>query len=111
LAAKSEDAQVAELPVVCTLQPGELNARVAQLLPGLAAMAESQTAIESGCRLTFAATSEALNAIAAALDAERQCCRFLRFQLTVEPDGGPLRLEITGPSGTDEFLSSLLQRV
>ena len=32
----------------------------------------------------------------------------LRFQITVEPDGGPIWLELTGPSGTREFLDALL---
>jgi hypothetical protein len=36
------------------------------------------------------------------------CCRFLRFTLTVEPDRGPIALELTGPRGTREFLESLL---
>ncbi len=36
---------------------------------------------------------------------ERQCCPFLRFQLTVEPGGGPIWLELTGPPGTREFLA------
>jgi hypothetical protein len=46
--------------------------------------------------------------IARTIDAERQCCRFLHFGVTVEPDGGPITLELSGPSGTREFLSALL---
>jgi hypothetical protein len=42
------------------------------------------------------------------IDAERQCCRFLRFQLTVEPDLGPMWLEVAGPPGTADFLTDLL---
>jgi hypothetical protein len=42
------------------------------------------------------------------IDAERQCCRFLKFALTVEPDAGDVWLEVTGPDGTTEFLSTLL---
>ena len=45
---------------------------------------------------------------AAVIDAERRCCRFLRFVLIVEPDDGPLWLELTGPEGTEDFLSALL---
>jgi hypothetical protein len=36
---------------------------------------------------------------------ESECCRFLRFQLTVEPGGGPVWLELIGPPGTREFLA------
>ena len=42
------------------------------------------------------------------LDAERQCCRFLRFELSVGPDLGPLTLTLTGPEGTQQFLEALL---
>jgi hypothetical protein len=45
--------------------------------------------------------------IAHAIDAERRCCRFLRFDLTVEPDAGPVVLDLTGPPGTREFIAAL----
>jgi acetamidase/formamidase len=41
------------------------------------------------------------------IDAERRCCRFLRFQLTVEPADGPVLLDLTGPPGTREFVAAL----
>ncbi|MBV9957995.1 MAG: hypothetical protein JO360_06210, partial [Acidobacteria bacterium] len=37
---------------------------------------------------------------------ERECCLFLRFQLIIEPDHGPLWLELTGPQGTKDFLTA-----
>jgi len=100
---------MSELPIVCTLQPGELNRRTAQLLPGLARAATSVVAIADGYRFEFEASSAILDAIAAAIDAERQCCRFLRFRLTVEPDGGPVTLEVCGPAGSHEFLTAMIQ--
>lgn len=39
---------------------------------------------------------------------ERQCCPFLTFRLTVEPQEGPIWLELTGPAGTREMLMSEL---
>ena len=35
--------------------------------------------------------------------------RFLRFGITVEPDEGPVFLELTGPPATGEFLAALLE--
>ena len=95
-------------PIVCTLLPSDLNARAMQLLPGLAAAATNRLAIEGGWRFDFPANTETLNAIVAMVDAERRCCRFLRFQLTVEPDEGLVRLDVTGPAGTQEFLTALI---
>jgi hypothetical protein len=44
------------------------------------------------------------------VDAERQCCRFLQFTVTVEPDDGPVTLDLAGPPGTREFLAAMFER-
>ena len=49
-----------------------------------------------------------LGDVARAVDAERQCCRFLSFTIIVNPDGGPITLDLTGPEGTREFLAAIL---
>ena len=100
---------MADLRIVCTLQPGELNARAMALLPGVAKRARARVVIDDGYRLDFDASSEMLRAIVEMIDAERQCCRFLRFRLTVEPDGDAMLLEVTGPRGTREFLGDLCE--
>jgi hypothetical protein len=46
--------------------------------------------------------------VAAVIDAEHRCCRFLRFLLVVEPGYGPVWLEVTGPEGTKGFISAML---
>ena len=100
-----------DVPIVCTLQPGELNARAAELLPGVVAVAKARHAIDNGFRLEFHPDGNLLVAIVRMIDAERQCCRFLRFQLTVEPAGGPIVLDVTGPPGSREFLGTMIERV
>jgi hypothetical protein len=95
------------LPVVCSLSPEAVQARRADLLPGLFRRAVASEPLPNGVRLQFEASSEALQAIASTIDAERQCCRFLRFELTLDPDSGPIRLTLTGPAGTAEFLSAM----
>jgi hypothetical protein len=97
-----------DLPIACTLTPEALAARRAGLLPGLAGRADGREETPDGMRLRFAASSDTLHAIATAIDAERLCCRFLTFELTVEQDGGPVWLTLTGPQGTREFLAGLL---
>jgi len=41
--------------------------------------------------------------------AERQCCLFLRFQLTVEETGAPVVLDVTGSAGSQEFVLAILE--
>jgi hypothetical protein len=41
---------------------------------------------------------------------ERRCCPFLRFELTFEPDTGPVWLRLGGGAGVKEFLAAAFQR-
>ena len=96
-------------PVACALTPDQLRDRKASLLPGLAARASRVAAMESGYVLAFDATdAEIVTTIGACIDAERHCCPFLLFRLTVSPDGAGIELDITGPTGTRAFLDALI---
>jgi hypothetical protein len=97
-----------DLPVACTLSPDALRARRQGLLADLLQRSQSHELTADGLRVIFSADGESLATIAQAVEAERQCCRFLRFVLTVAPDGGPIALELSGPGGTREFLAALL---
>lgn len=96
-----------ELPIACELTPAELGVR-REGLTDILALAQERMTITNGLRWRFAPSAESLTAAAKMIDAERQCCRFLRFVLTVEPDAGEMWLEITGPEGTADFLNSLM---
>ena len=96
------------LPIACELTPAELEARRQGLLPGLLAQAAERVPVSNGFRWRFAPSTEVLMAAVKTIDAERQCCRFLKFALTVEPDAGDAWLEVTGPEGTKEFITTLL---
>lgn len=96
-----------DLPVVCTLTPATMATRKANLIGGLARRADQREVIADGLRFRFPA--DALPAVASTVDAERQCCRFLRFEITVEAAGGPVWLSLSGPPGTREFLSALIE--
>ena len=65
--------------------------------------------LADGVRMRFEPSSETLSSITRAVDAERHCCRFVRFTITVEPSDGAMTLDLTGPSGTREFVAALLE--
>lgn len=100
---------MSDLPIACTLDPAALKARREGLLSDLLRRASAHEEIATGHRLRFPVAEDTVVAIARAIDAERHCCRFLRFRITVEPDGGPIWLELTGPPGTREFVAALLE--
>lgn len=95
------------LPISCDLTAEAIRAGRAGLLPGLAERATSREETADGYTLVFEPSQDNLRAITATIDAERQCCRWLRFVLTAEPDNGPITLALSGPHGAREFLSAL----
>jgi hypothetical protein len=97
-----------ELPIACELTPAELEARRQGLSQELLAQATERVPLSNGFRWRFAPSTKVLMAAVQTIDAERLCCRFLKFVLTTEPGGGDVWLEVTGPVGTREFLSTLL---
>lgn len=96
-----------DLPVACTLSPAALQARRENLLPGLLRRTTERRELPNGYSLRFAVEGEAICEIARTVENERQCCRFLRFTVTIEPGDGPITLGLTGPPGTREFLAAM----
>jgi hypothetical protein len=101
---------MSDLPITCTLSPAALEARRQNLLNALSRRAIERRELPDGLRFRFTAAAENLLEIARAVDAERQCCRFLQFTIAVEPDEGAITLDMTGPAGTCEFLAALFER-
>ena len=99
---------MADLPIACTLSTEGLKARRESLLDALVRRSTERSDLPDGLRLRFAADDQILGDVARAVDAERQCCRFLSFTIAVNPDGGPITLDLTGPEGTREFLAAIL---
>lgn len=97
-----------ELPIACTLSPEALRTRREGLLASLLQRARHYELLEHGLLVRFDSGTDLIAALVQVVEAERQCCRFLRFVITVEPDGGPVFLELSGPAGTREFLAGLL---
>ena len=84
-----------ELPIACTLTPEALRTRREGLLMDLVRGAERREDLLDGLRFKFALSAETIALIGRTVEAERHCRRFLRFGMTVEPDGGPVFLELT----------------
>ena len=99
---------MADVPIACTLSPDALRVRRDGLLADLLRRAERHELTRDGLRVCFPPDADTLARLAQVVDAERRCCQFLRFVITVEPDGGPVTLELSGPAGTREFVAGLL---
>ena len=100
---------MSDLPIACTLSPSDLRDASTMLLPGLARSAAKRELLADGLRLTFDADRGVVARIAAVIDRERECCRFLRFAMVVPADCAQVQLEVTGPPGTGDFMRDLLR--
>ena len=100
---------MADLPIACSLDPTALAARRNGLLARLVQRASGRCDVPDGIQLRFPADAEIISAIAEVVNAERLCCRFLGFTIIVQPDAGPITLDLTGPPGTREFLADLFE--
>jgi len=100
---------MADLPIVCSLTPDALEARRQGLLSELLHQSSRDEFLEDGLRLQFNPSSDTMATLARAVESERRCCRFLRFTITFEPDGGAMTLDLTGPPGTRDFMAAMLE--
>jgi hypothetical protein len=106
---KAEASNENSLPIACQLTPEQIVGMRDGLLPGLLAGASAQEDIVGGYRWKFSPRADLVKDIGSVIEAEHQCCPFLHFTLVVEPGDGPIWLQVSGPDGTKDFLSSLLR--
>jgi hypothetical protein len=97
-----------DLPIACSLDGRALAARQSDLRVSVLAEAATIERLPDGYRWQFPPAVDVLARIGAVIDAERHCCRFLRFQVLADPDRGAVTVDVTGPPGTVEFLESWL---
>ena len=91
----------------CTLSTGDLQDRMG-VLEKLGRGVTQRRELDDGFAFGFPAEDEWLTAITEVVALERKCCTFFTFRIVVEPNGGPIWLELAGPEGTKEFLRSQL---
>jgi hypothetical protein len=97
-----------EIPVACCLSNEELRTREATLLAQFKSALLTTEEFADGYLFRIPGDKKWLAVAAELIAAERECCPFLRFELTAEPAMGPVTVRMTGPAGTKEFLKSIL---
>jgi hypothetical protein len=96
-----------DIPIVCRLTDAQLQERRQTVLRQLALTIQETQELPNGYAYRFPTGDATLEELTSLIRFERQCCPFLTFRLTAEPNDGPLWLEVTGPGETKEFLASL----
>jgi len=97
-----------KLPIACSLASAELREREATLLAQFRAAIVKTEELEDGYAFHIPGDGDSVRQVAELIVAERECCPFLVFEVSAPPNMGPVTVRVSGPTGTKEFLSSLL---
>ena len=100
---------MSDLPIACSLTAPELQARRTEVLQKARAAALEVRELDDGFAYRFPSNDSLLADLATLIQLEHQCCPFLKISLIVEAGNGPIWLQLTGPSGTKEFLKSVFE--
>jgi|SRR5579864_6113663 len=95
------------VPVACSLSDAELRVREEVLLAQFRAAAIAMEELPDGYAFRLPQDRKWIAAAAELIAAERECCPFLAFTLVVQPDMGPVILQITGPPGAKEWVKTI----
>ena len=95
------------LPIACTLSDADFRQRREELLKTVAAAVVKKRELTDGVAYCFSSEAEWITELAQLITVERECCSFIAFNLRIELGSGPIWLELTGPEGTKEFLTTL----
>jgi hypothetical protein len=99
-----------DAPITCSLSNAELRERLATLLAQFKSRVLATEKLPDGYAFRIRGDRSSIAAVAELIAAERECCRFLAFELTAEPNMGPVTIRITGPSGVKELLKTMFCR-
>ncbi|HET7107458.1 MAG TPA: hypothetical protein VFI38_11660 [Candidatus Acidoferrum sp.] len=97
-----------EISIACTLTDAEFREREALLLARFKAAVGEATEVPDGFTFSAPGAKEWIALLAEVMAAERECCPFLRFALTAEPDMGVVTLSVTGPAAAKPLIKKLL---
>ena len=98
-----------DIPIACSLSDPERRERGATVLASFRAHVRRIEPRPEGYVVELEPTDEAIAAATAMIVAERACCPFLRFDLAVDAPAKSVRLVLSGPPGTREFLAMWLE--
>lgn len=96
------------MTLACRLTDSELQKRRTTVLREAGRAVREIRELSNGFACRFPAEEEWLGELARLIGLERQCCPFLCFRLTAEPENGPIWLEVTGPPEATAFLTEFL---
>jgi hypothetical protein len=107
---KNREGDVQESPFACVMSAISPDKRTGHLSNAreLFQKVSEIKALDHGYAFKFEVEDSLMLKIGAFIELEKLCCPFLRFLVEVEPEGGPVWLQLTGRSGAKPFIQAEL---
>jgi hypothetical protein len=96
------------MPIACRLSDAELREREATLLAQIKSAVIAMEELQDGYIFHVPGDKKTMLLVSEFIVAERECCPFLTFALTAQPNMGPMSIRVTGPAGAKQFLKTTL---
>ena len=98
----------ANTPITCSLTTAEFRNREAKFLAQFRSAVVEVEELQEGYSFRLPSDAKWIMLVAELIVAERECCPFLTFELTAQPNMGPVSVRVTGPEGTKDLLKTIL---
>jgi len=93
----------------CKLTTPELQKRKETVLKSLREQVVAKKELENGYAFKFPGTDKILDQLSEFIKTERACCDFFVFGLSISGEQNEIWLELTGPEGSKDFISTELE--
>lgn len=106
---KTCKAQNRSSDISCKLPPAVLQERKETVLRELRDQVLAKEELENGFAFKFPGSDDMLDQLSEFIKAERACCDFFVFGLSISGDSSEIWLELSGPAGAKEFIATELE--
>ena len=93
----------------CKLSSPELLKRKATVLASLRKQILEKKELKNGYAFRFEGSDKTVDELIEFIKAERQCCDFFTFDLSISGDKSEVWLELTGETGAKDFIKEELE--
>jgi hypothetical protein len=92
--------------LACKLTSPELQKRKATVIDSLKKVMLEKKELDNGYSFRFPGNDGMIDQLNDFIKTERQCCDFFTFQLKITGDTNSVWMDVTGPEGTKEFITT-----
>ena len=96
--------------VSCRLSPTAFSGRMEEIQDLFAGNQETRE-LEDGYEFSFPGDGDWASRLLVLIESERQCCSFFKFELSFEPEGGPIWFRVRGSEEVKAFLETVMSSV